>query len=138
MCSDGIPESEDSCAIIQTIKTIRVIIAGSRNFDNYEYLKSNADMVLKFCQPDGITIISGTAQGADILGEKFAQERDYKIRRFPAEWGRYGKSAGYKRNEFMASNADALIAFWDGKSRGTQHMINIAKNHKLKVVVFNY
>lgn len=56
----------------------------------------------------------------------------------PADWNKYGKSAGYKRNEQMAIYADACLAFWDGKSKGTKHMIGLAKRHnlRLKVVLF--
>ena len=68
-----------------------------------------------------------------MLGARYAQERKYTIRYFPAQWEKYGKAAGYIRNEEMAKNADALVAFWDGESQGTRHMITIAKNHNLAV-----
>ena len=57
---------------------------------------------------------------------------------FPADWKKYGKSAGYVRNSEMAEVAESLIAFWDGKSRGTKNMIDIAKNKGLKVRIVNY
>ena len=57
---------------------------------------------------------------------------------FPANWNKFGKSAGFRRNEQMAEVADALIAFWDGKSHGTKHMIEIMENKKLLVKVINY
>ena len=59
------------------------------------------------------------------------------LTRFPADWNK-GKSAGYIRNEKMANYADALIAFWNGMSRGTEHMINLAKQYKLKIRICNY
>jgi len=73
-----------------------------------------------------------------MVQKKYANERGYPIKQFPADWNKYGKSAGYKRNEEMAKYADALIAFWDGKSKGTKHMIDLAKRYGLKVKVVIY
>jgi hypothetical protein len=114
---------------------IKVIIAGSRDFDNYNELCKFCDYVLQ--NQKEIEIVSGTARGADQLGEKYAIEREYPIKQFPADWS-IGKSAGYIRNEEMAKYADALIAFWDGKSKGTEHMINLAKKYKLKIKINYY
>lgn len=115
---------------------MRVIIAGSRNFTNYAILRHNVINILLILSPNekpNAEIISGTANGTDKLGEKFAQEYEYPIKRFPANWDKYGKSAGYKRNEQMAIYAKedygVLIAFWDGKSKGTKHMIDLANKH---------
>ena len=60
---------------------------------------------------------------------------NYPIKRFPADWENLGRGAGYVRNVQMAFYADALIAFWDGESRGTKHMIDIAKEKGLMVRV---
>ena len=115
----------------------RVIIAGGRDFNNYAGLSASMDYLLKnVC--DEIQIICGMARGADRLGERYAKERGYKIRYFPADWDTYGKSAGYRRNVEMASNADALVAFWDGVSYGTKHMIDIAKEKGLAIRVKRY
>src|SRR5699024_1423438 len=81
-------------------------------------------------------IISGTAQGADSLGEKFAHKYQIPVKRFPANWNCYGKKAGILRNRQMAqyaSNNGILIAFWDGQSPGTKNMIEISKDMGLKV-----
>ena len=110
----------------------RVIIAGSRTFTDYDLLKRYADFKLKNITDD-IQILSGHARGADALGERYALERGYSLLLFPADWGQYGRKAGYVRNEEMACNADALIAFWDGVSRGTRHMIHTASGHNLKI-----
>lgn len=116
--------------------SFRVIVAGSRGFNNYELLKSKLDALL--INYKTVVIVSGTAKGADSLGERYAKERGLSVARFPAKWDLYGKSAGYIRNQEMAKNADALVAFWDGKSKGTKHMIDIAKDARLqvRVVVF--
>jgi hypothetical protein len=81
-------------------------------------------------------VISGCARGADSLGERWAEDRGVPIIRFPAEWDKYGKSAGYRRNAEMAEVGEALIAIWDGKSRGTEMMINLARQKGLAVFVF--
>lgn len=118
----------------------RVIIAGTRYFDNYALLKEYCDYMLSKKTEDGeeISILSGRASGADTLGEKYAAERGYKVLYFPADWEQYGKQAGPIRNRQMADNADALIAFWDGKSRGTKNMIEEAQKRGLKVAIKHY
>ena len=115
----------------------RVIIAGGREFNNYQYLKDSMDYFLQNIDDD-ISVVCGMARGADTLGEQYAKENGYEVHYFPADWDKYGKAAGYIRNEEMAENADALVAFWNGSSRGTKHMIDIAKKHKLMVRVKKY
>ena len=115
----------------------RVIVAGGRDFDNYELLKDKLDKLLSL-KASNCTIVSGAARGADNLGEVYAEEKGYLLSKFPAQWDKFGKSAGYRRNEEMAKNADGLVAFWDGQSRGTKHMIDIAKAQGLAVRVINY
>lgn len=109
----------------------RVIIAGSRNFYLYNLLKEAMDYYLSDIN-DEITVVCGKARGADALGEKYALERGYNIAYYPADWDKYGKRAGMLRNEEMAKNADALVAFWDGESRGTKNMIKLAQKYKLR------
>ena len=83
-------------------------------------------------------IVSGAARGADILGERYGIEHNIPIKRFPADWGKYGKGAGFIRNEQMGNYADYLIAFWDGKSRGTFHMIEYMKKMRKHGTVYVY
>ena len=115
---------------------MRVIIAGGRNFNDYNKLRNSCDKILS--NQTEIEIVSGTANGADKLGERYATDNNYKLSVFPAEWDKYGKSAGYKRNQQMAEYSDSLIAFWDGKSKGTKHMIDIARKLNLNVRVISY
>ncbi|OJJ16716.1 hypothetical protein BKI52_32945 [marine bacterium AO1-C] len=117
---------------------MKVIIAGSRGFNDYEVLAKVCDYMLQNQDKSEIEIVSGTARGADQLGERYAEDRNYKITRFPADWENLGKKAGYVRNAQMAEYSDALIAFWDGESKGTLHMINLAKEHGLKVKVHRF
>jgi len=113
----------------------KVIVAGSRTASGayiYSLLERKLDAILKHkAVTHDIVIVSGKARGADQLGEQYAMSRSFQIESYPAEWDQYGKRAGYIRNEQMAQNADALVALWDGQSRGTKHMIDIAGQHFL-------
>jgi hypothetical protein len=114
----------------------RVIIAGGRYFNDYPTLCKVCDHMLQ--NKSNIEIVSGKAKGADTLGERYAKDRGHKIKEFPANWNEFGKSAGYRRNKEMSEYADALIAFWDGESKGTAHMIDLAKERNLKIKIHNY
>ena len=121
------------------MENLRIIVAGSRNFTNYNYLKNKLDSILnEVIVSYDIIIVSGTARGVDTFGEKYAEERGLAVERYPANWDKYGKSAGYRRNVEMAKNADVLVAFWDGSSKGTKHMIDIAQKKGLIVRVINF
>jgi hypothetical protein len=110
---------------------MRIIIAGSRAINDYARL---CDAVRQAGFP--ITrVISGAAKGVDALAIRYAAEHNLPCDRFPAEWPRWGRSAGYRRNLLMADHADALIALWDGASPGTRHMIETAKARGLRVFV---
>lgn len=119
------------------LTTFRVIIAGGRKFDDYPLLEKTMDNLLSNVKVN-IVVVCGMAHGADSLGEKYAKSKGYQIDYYPANWNLYGKRAGYIRNEQMAKNADALVAFWDGHSKGTNHMINLAHKYNLKVRVKRY
>ena len=116
----------------------KIIIAGGREFNDYNMLKEKVDVLLAKYTPNQICIISGCARGADSLGERYAKEKGMMIEKCPADWDKLGKSAGYKRNQQMALIADALIAFWDGKSKGTEHMINIIKTMQKPYHIIRY
>lgn len=117
----------------------KVIIAGSRGFSNYKLLREECNKFLREKRKtDNIIIVSGGAQGADSLGEKYSQDEGFDLEVYPAQWKKFGRSAGFRRNEQMAEVADALIAFWDGKSHGTKHMIDIMNEKKLLVKVVDY
>lgn len=116
---------------------LKLIVAGSRNFSNYELLKSVLLEYLKDRDLSEVEIVSGAARGADRLGERFACEFGCKLKQFPADWSK-GKQAGILRNAEMGNYADALVAFWDGESRGTKHMIDYATKKGLDVVIVHY
>ena len=127
---------------MNTARVFRVIIAGGRDYTDHVTLTERCDELLVAKIDDGyiIEVVSGAAAGADTLGELYGEKRDYFIKRMPANWSRYGKSAGYKRNVEMAEYADALIAFWNGNTQrsGTNHMINIAKDRELPTRIVRY
>jgi len=113
---------------------MKVIIAGSRDITDYStvkaaYLKSGFD---------ASEVVSGGARGVDYLGELLAKDFSISVKVFPADWNKYGKRAGILRNIEMAKYADALIAVWDGESKGTAHMISEAKKNNLKVFVYSW
>lgn len=107
----------------------KIVIAGCRDYNNYDEAKKYIDFCIsKIKLKYDLVFISGCCRGADMLGERYAKEHDYKIDRFPANWEKYGKSAGPKRNMKMAEICDYAICFWDGKSNGTKSIINFIKN----------
>lgn len=111
---------------------MKTIIAGGRDFNNHELMTK----VLYHLQ---ITeVVCGMANGADELGRLWAIEHGIPIKEFLANWERYGKAAGHKRNAQMAEYGQCLVAFWDQKSKGTANMIKEAKKRQLEVIVIPY
>lgn len=119
---------------------MNILIAGSRDFNNYDLVESTLTAWAKnqSITNNDITIISGGARGADKLGERFAKEYDLKLQIYPADWNQYGKSAGYKRNTQMAEVTDVAFIFWDGESKGTKHMIDLCKSRGIDTHVIEY
>ncbi len=107
----------------------RVVVAGSRNFNDYALLSAELDKYL--ADKSNVIIVSGTARGADRMGERYAAEHGLKIERFPAEWGIYHKGAGPVRNMQMVKSSDAVIAFWDKESSGTKNIIDCARQEHI-------
>lgn len=113
---------------------MRTIIAGGREITDYE----EVCRAILFSNFDITEVVSGKARGVDTLGEQFAKEFNIPIKEFPADWNKHGKAAGPIRNCEMADyvgDEGALIAIWDGQSRGTKHMIDYATKKGLKVYV---
>ena len=105
--------------------TKRVVIAGCRDYTNYDEAKKYIDFCISNIRKKyEIVIVSGCANGADALGEKYANENGLKIEKHPANWEKYGRSAGPRRNKQMAEVSDYVICFWDEKSKGTRSMID--------------
>lgn len=110
------------------MKQMKIIIAGSRDISRSDFsdiMFSDTPQKIIYEYPGNeIEIVSGHAKGVDTFGEEWARRNELPIKTFPADWAKYGKSAGPLRNGQMADYADMLIAIWDGKSRGTRDMIN--------------
>ncbi len=112
---------------------MKTIIAGGRDFKDYNLLKKQVDYYRE--HKGAITeIVSGGAAGADSLGEMYAIENNIPIKVFNADWNKHGRAAGPMRNKQMADYADVLIAVWDGQSKGTKNMID--QMNKLNKPVF--
>ena len=116
---------------------MRICIAGGRDFADYDVLVKVVDQVIEEIPPP-IIIISGKAKGADSLGERYAKEHDLEVLLYPADWKKHGKGAGPIRNAKMAEEADMLIAFWDGSSKGTKNMIGQIQKRGKQYKVFSY
>ena len=102
---------------------MKYAVVGSRTFDDYAFMEKALSSY-----NDITTIISGGARGADSLAKKYALEHGLNYVEFPALWDVYGKSAGYLRNNQIVDAAEIVIAFWDGKSKGTRHTIKLASD----------
>jgi len=111
---------------------MKVIIAGSRNIIDYDLV---VEAITKSKFKIG-TVVSGHARGVDLLGEKWANLNQIPRDLYPADWDTHGKKAGFLRNAVMADYADALIAVWDGESKGTKDMIDRMCAKKKPVFVF--
>ena len=110
------------------ILTKRIVIAGCRNYNNYDEAKQYIDFCLSdIRKANDIVIVSGGASGADTIGERYAEENGFKVEKYPADWKNYGRSAGPRRNKLMAEVSDYVICFWDEKSKGTKSMIDYAR-----------
>ncbi len=116
----------------------RIIICGGRDFNDYERLKERCDYLMQFLRKSDIIILCGKARGADTLGERYALENNIKIEYYPADWDKYGKSAGYIRNKEMVDNATSAICFWNGKSKGTAHTIELCKKKGIQYRIISY
>ena len=113
---------------------MRTLVAGSRDFGNYNLL----ERTLLNLENKPTVILSGTARGADQIGEWFALKHKILLEKYPANWDTYGKSAGYRRNELMVWKAEQVVVFWDGESKGTKHTIELTKGRGLYLLIVKY
>ena len=119
----------------------RVIIAGGRDFNDYEYMSTKLNELFKdqnVFNNKAIKVISGMAKGTDTLAIRYADEHKLTKILFPANWKEYPRIAGFLMNNDMLSIATHLIAFWNGESSGTKHMIEIAQMKGIPIWVFEY
>lgn len=125
---------------------IRLLIAGSRSFNDFELLwsftKESIGIMRKKYPDADLKIVSGSATGADSLGIRYAKMNIIPYKEFPAKWNLYGKSAGPIRNkemlDYILEGIPCLLAFWNGESRGTKYMIDIAEKAGVPITVVRY
>lgn len=124
------------------MEKIKIAIVGSRTFNDYEMLKTFIGQTFEneseLFQGKEVEVISGGARGADKLGEQFAKEKGYGLTVFKAEWDKYGKSAGFRRNVDIIKNCDICFAFWDGESHGTQHDIQLCEEYNKRCFICRF
>lgn len=126
---------------VNYLNAYKVIVAGGRDFDDYEYMSEKLDELF-WCsdvfQEYPIKIVSGMANGADTLAIHYADEHCMTKILFPANWHDHPRMAGILRNEDMLTISTHLVVFWDGESHGTKYMIEIAREKGISVWVFEY
>ena len=118
---------------------MKLIVAGGRDFVNTQVMITVLmDLVEKGKIDPNPELVCGMARGADMLAYSLWANHSMKIHTFPADWKTHPRSAGYIRNVEMGNFADVLVAFWDGKSRGTKHMIDYMRKLNKPVYVIGY
>jgi hypothetical protein len=113
---------------------MKIAVVGSRDFNNYELMKTELDKI----RQEITKVVSGGARGADTLAERYANENNIPLEVFEADWKNLGKRAGFTRNNTIVVNCDMVVAFWDGKSRGTKHTIDLANGYHKKLMVISF
>lgn len=127
------PVSDGARKAIEDGLSLRTIIAGSRDLHSYRLVAR----VMEECGWVPSVVLSGGARGIDTVGAWWAKDNGIHVERWEARWDLHGRAAGIRRNVEMAKNADALVAVWDGSSRGTAHMIDEARRRGLRVYVMD-
>ena len=122
--------------MIGEIKGTRIIVCGTRSFDDYELLEETLDKAL--ARINNPIIVQGGAKGADQLADQYAFKKRVPMQVFHADWKKHGKVAGPIRNGEMVRRASRCVAFWDGTSPGTKNMIAKARKRGLKIKVIRY
>lgn len=117
---------------------MNIAIIGGRDFNDFETLEKVVLTHVKGSQLFDCKIISGKAKGADTLGEKFAEKYGLEVIEFPADWAKFGKSAGIIRNKDIIKNGDVIFAFWDRKSKGTANGIELCKKQDKRLILTYY
>ncbi len=115
---------------------MKLAVVGGRDFIDYEHMN---DVLHAIHNRKAITVlVSGGARGADSLAANWARQRDIEVVEFMPDWEKYGKSAGFKRNSLIINEADACVAFWDGKSKGTKSSIDLARKREIPLKIIKY
>ncbi len=113
----------------------RILVAGSRRYTNYDEAEKTILSLIAPYLGENILILSGGCRGTDQLGERFAKEHRYPLSQYLPQWNLYGKAAGPIRNRRMVEECDAIVCFWDGKSKGTASLIRYARLYHKRIVI---
>lgn len=111
---------------------MKVAVIGSRSFNDYEKLKDTLSKI------DVSLLVSGGANGADKLGEQYANENNIPTKIFLPDWKKHGKAAGFLRNTDIINEAELVVAFWDQQSNGTRDSIQKAEKQGKKVMIVTF
>lgn len=119
----------------------KLLVCGSRTITDKEWIFSQIESYWYWnlaCYKFPV-MIEGEARGVDSIAKDYAVENEWEIEAYPAEWDKYGKSAGYIRNEIMVKACDECLILWDGSSKGTKHDIDLCEKYKkpYKVLIYN-
>lgn len=113
---------------------MKLAVVGSRDFNDYAWLEQCLSSVVR--DENIEAVVSGGARGADALAERFAEAHDIPLIVVPADWKKFGRSAGPRRNTEIVRLADVVVAFWDGSSRGTRDTLTQARQFGRRVMIF--
>lgn len=118
---------------------MKLMVCGSRTITDKDWIFKQIEDYIKELKAEDLVIIQGLAKGVDIIAKEWAENHNIKTLDFPAEWDKYGKSAGFKRNVTMVDECDCCLILWDGVSLGTKHDITLckSKNKPHKIVSYS-
>lgn len=108
---------------------LKLMVCGSRTITNRTLIFTNIDKFISENPDKKIIIIEGEARGVDSIAKDYALINHLDIMSFPANWSKYGRSAGMIRNEEMVKVCDFCLIFWDGKSHGTKNDIDLCEKY---------
>ena len=112
---------------------MRIVIGGCRYYEDYRGFCDFVERCIENEEKAEIVILSGHCAGVDLMAERYAIERGLALEIVPANWAKYGRAAGPVRNKQMVEKADVVIAFWDGRSKGTASLLQCAKKLEKRV-----
>lgn len=115
---------------------MKLAVVGSRSL-HHEVYRVRIYQLIDAYRPNLEEIVSGGAAGIDTFAAEYAKDHEIPLKVFLPDWQRFGRSGGYRRNVQIVRYADAVLAFWDGRSKGTQHSVALALEHHRPCQVFH-
>ena len=112
-----------------------ISVIGSRGFANYEQLTQELDNLVRTTGQPITAIVSGGALGADTMAAEYARERGIDLVVHRPDYAKFGRLAPLIRNQAIIDACTLVVAFWDGRSKGTAHSLRLAKRRGIKMVV---